>query len=109
MPDSGETVIRVAPQVLKEKAERISAAVLDMEKAYQSAKTAAEGSGSYWQGAGGDSFRTMFGEREEEAEAVFSELRSLPRGLTGIAGNVEKTENTITEANTALPNDPLGE
>lgn len=102
-----EGTIRVSDDALKAKASEVSSAITNFENAYNSIKAMINGSSGYWQGQGGDSFRSMFQAKEEAMEGVIQGLKSHPRKLLQMAGITEETEKKITEANVALPNNVI--
>lgn len=95
--------ILVTPEELKQKADETTKAILQMETAFDSLKILISNTSGYWEGTAGNSFRSMFRDRETDIDNMLSGLKKYPSKLLQIAGLYVEDEKKITEEHTALP------
>ncbi len=99
--------LKVDPQDLVQKANRVSELIQKLKGEYQDVEERMKSSISYWEGLAGDEARSSFAEADEQLKEVFRRLEEHPTDLMKMAGVYKKTENDLEQLNDQLAADVI--
>ena len=87
----------VTPEELIQKADSMESAVWALKENYDELNRIVEKTRGYWNGEGGNSFRRMFADRQNEIEEMLGRMMEHPEKLLEIVGIDRKKENDIEQ------------
>lgn len=97
--------IKVSPMELKEKAEKVRAAIAETASVFEAFVGMVSGSDYYWMGEAGGYYRTLYAEETKEMEEILKRLECYPGEILQKAGlSLQEERNSVKEA---LPGDVL--
>lgn len=105
MSDIANVQIKVSTEVLKAKADEVSAKISNMKNYFEEVEGLISGTNGYWIGEAGDLHRKLYNDQKEKIEEIFKRLEEHPKDLLTIALNYEDVEARVEEISTALPGD----
>ena len=95
--------VKVSPKEISDASDLATRRIGEYRKALDQMQALLSGSSSFWEGPGGEAFRTAFGEEYRSVEAGLSELEQYPAELRRLAGiyppTVAKAEQTVDDIN----------
>lgn len=79
--NSGDILLKEAPERLKEKAGQVSQEIKAMTDAFGELAAVISRTSHYWVGEAGDHYRTLYAENKEEVEEMLKRLEQHPGWL----------------------------
>lgn len=83
--NTGDIILKEAPQQLKEKADQVSEEIRAMTDAFEELAAVISRTSHYWIGEAGDHYRTLYAENREEIEEMLKRLERHPGWLLQMA------------------------
>lgn len=99
----GNTIIKVSPEALVQKAEVVEGKISTMETKFTNMNNIISKSSTYWGGNAGDAHRKVYKEYVPEITEIFKRLTEHVKDLNAMAGVYSAAESTVKEIEESLP------
>lgn len=99
--------LKVKPEVLKNKAQSITADINTIEGDINKLTDTIIGTRKYWQGDASDKHTNNYNELKDDLTRIIKRLKEHPTDLEKMAGIYEDTEKKLQETISALPVDAI--
>lgn len=97
-----DIMLRVTPEVLREKSAEFSDRVKDIQKRFERIESIAAKTKGYWQGEAGTQDRESFASYQEDIQFIIRRLSEHPVDLMTMAGIYSEAEKTVVATNAQL-------
>lgn len=101
----GGIQLKVSPDILKSKAQEITAQANNISKSWQEMCNVISHSKSYWEGDASDYHRKAFDENKDDVDQILRRLREHPKDLMQMAGIYTQAESEAEQIASSLPDD----
>ncbi len=95
-------VLRVTPEVLRQKAGEFTDIIKDIQQHFNRAEEIAARTKGYWQGEAGTRDRESYVSYQEDIQYIIRRLEEHPADLLAMAGIYSETEQSVAETNARL-------
>lgn len=97
-----DIVLRVTPEVLRQKAGEFTDIIKDIQQRFTRAEEIAAKTKGYWQGEAGTRDRESYASYQEDIQYIIRRLEEHPADLLTMAGIYSEAEQAIAETNAQL-------
>lgn len=99
--------VKVSTQELRAAADNVQNNVSTMQRSFDEMNTIVKNTVSYWEGEGGDYFRTNYDSYKDDVLQVLNRLKEQITDLRQMAGIYEETEKAAASVGSGLPDDAI--
>lgn len=104
----GEVRVKVSTEVLRDKAQNVTANIRKMESCFRELEGIISRTGYYWIGDAAEQHRKIYNNQRESVEQMIKRLKEHPGDLLAISQNYDLAEKQAAEAGSRLPGNVIG-